>query len=172
MDYKFIEQNIKTLDSALSSREANASWLGSLEEKTEEGWLYILNNEERNKLRSMLGDGGEIYSALFNTRNQWKELLKEELNLKRDFTQQIKLDRTMKANSLFLRILSAFGVIVASVVTLNIATHFGFNVPWIVSRNISATNLPVVTPVETALKSVSTTLVPTQEPKIINAEKK
>ena len=141
MDTKEIEHNIKTLESALSVSEENVAWLDANEKKTDEGWEYKLSNEERNRFRSIAGKGGEIHSAVHNTKQQWNVLLKEELKLKREYSQQVKLDRTIKTNSLVLRIFTAFSVITASVLTLNIATHYGFSVPWLVSRNITATNL-------------------------------
>ena len=141
MDTKYIEQNIKTLESALSLSEKNTIWLDANEKKTDEGWEYKFSDEERNRFRSVGGNGGEIHTAVYNTKEQWKVLLQEELKLKREYSQQVKLDRTIKTNSLFLRIFTAFSVITASVLTLNIATHYGFSVPWLVSRNITATNL-------------------------------
>jgi len=134
-----IENSIKVLDVAIEHSRNKNKLLDKAEKRSDGLWTIEFTQEEYDQILSYKNN---VHSALSNTKAWWCDLLNEEAKLKTEYTQQVKLDRTIKINSFVLRVCTAFGVIVASVATLNIADKFGLSVPWIVSRHIAATELP------------------------------
>jgi hypothetical protein len=94
-----------------------------------------INKEQYQKLITLLQtdkiNNGAIYRNLTTSIGQWETLKKQVKELKWEYINEVKLDRTIKTNSLVLRIASTIGVIVFTIIILNVADYFNFKVPWI-----------------------------------------
>ena len=139
-----IKKNIKHIDSLNEELAKYAQSLKELHELKDDYYVYKFKGEAHRKfLSTFVNDDNVVHNGLGQIKREWEDLLTKEDKLKREYIQQIRLDRTIKLNSLFLRVVTTFGVIVVSILVLNIAPKFGLNIPWIFSRNMTSITAPI-----------------------------
>jgi len=146
MDIKTIEDLIRRIDLAIEHQNKLVASL-KIEGQSSKGGdvVYRFTQEQNKRFKTLRNDNNDnkSFQELVHSKKYWVVLLEEEFKLNRDYSQEIRKDRTIKLNSFYLRLGTAIGVIVVSVVTLNVLSrHFNLDVPWIFTKNNVAMSMP------------------------------
>jgi hypothetical protein len=98
---------------------------------------------------------GAISRHLTSLIGEWKQFKSKLRKLKWDYINEVKKDRTIKINSLLLRLSSTVGIIILTIIILNVAYYFKLQVPWIASPK----------PATSIISNISNPNIQTQETK-------
>jgi len=139
MDRDLIEARIKNNTDAISTIKKDSNWLHAKKIENIDDLLSIDEANAGNLATILVRYKGLVHTIIDNN-SDLQAILSEERRLKLESKNEIKTDAVKKLFSLILRLSTAFGTIIVSIIAYNYAVDNGYKMPALLKLTPSATS--------------------------------